>query len=113
MFVPLPVVGRRGTCFYSHKHRLLGGRLTDDVSHRTEITREMPRADVITVLQHSELFYAYEDTFLIMESVLCGCPAVLVPSDTFKECHTLEDFGSNGIACSNDPKLVRIAQATV
>ena len=32
LFVPLPGAERGGTCFYSHKHRLLGGRLTDDVT---------------------------------------------------------------------------------
>jgi hypothetical protein len=106
-------VERKGTCFYSHKHRLLGGRLTDDVSHSTEITRPMPRADVIRLLQHSELFFAYEDTFLIMEAVLCGCPALLLPSENFKESHTLEDFGSNGVAWGNDPVQVERAHATV
>jgi hypothetical protein len=113
VFVPSPGIERHGTCFYSHKHRLLGGRLTDEAIHSTEITRQMPRADVIRLLQHSELFYAYEDTFLIMEAVLCGCPAVLLPSETFKECHTLEDFGTNGVAWGNEPDLVKAAQVTV
>ena len=113
VFVPLPGVVREGTCFYSHKHRLLGGRLTDDVIHSTEITRPMPRADVIRLLQHSELFYAYEDTFLIMEAVLCGCPAVLLPGETFKESHTLEDFGTNGVAWGNEPDRVTADRATV
>jgi hypothetical protein len=113
VFVPLAGVDRQGTCFYSHKHRLLGGRLTDDVSHSTEITRQMPRAEVISLLQRSERFYTYEDTFLIMEAVLCGCPAVLLPSENFKESHTLEDFGTNGVAWGNDPLEVERAHATV
>jgi hypothetical protein len=113
VFVALPGVERTLTCFYSHKHRLLGGRLTDDVRHSTEITRQMPRADVVRLLQHSQRFYAYEDTFLIMEAVLCGCPAVLLPGETFRECHTLEDFGTNGVAWGNEPETVMAAQATV
>ena len=73
----------------------------------------MPRPDMISLLQHSEFFYAYEDTFLIMEAVLCGCPVVLLPSETFKECHTLEDYGTNGVAWGNDPEKVKTAEATV
>jgi hypothetical protein len=109
----LPGVARKGSCFYSHKHRLLGGRLTDDVGHSTEITRQMPRTDVIRLLQRSELFYAYEDTFLIMEAVLCVCPAVLLPNEIFKECHTLEDFGTTGVVSGNEPGRLRAARATV
>jgi hypothetical protein len=70
VFLPLPGAERKGTSFYSHKHRLLGARLTDHASHSTETTRQMPRAEVIRLLQQSELFFAYEDTFLIMEAVL-------------------------------------------
>ena len=113
LFTPLPGVERRGTCFYSHKHRLFGGTLTDDVRHSVEITRGMPRPDLISLLQRSKLFYAYEDTFLIMEAVLCGCPVVLLPNDHFSECHTIEDYGSNGIAWGNEPSQVAAAKAAV
>jgi hypothetical protein len=54
-----------------------------------------------------------KDTFLLMEAVLCGCPVVLLPSEIFKECHTLEDFGTNGVAWKNEPEVVRTAQSTV
>ncbi len=113
VFVPLPNVERAGTCFYSYKHRLFGGRLTEDVRHSTEITRQMPRPEMIRLLQHSELFYSYEDTFLIMEAVLCGCPVVLLPNETFEECHTLEDYGSSGVAWGNEPVEIENARATV
>jgi hypothetical protein len=73
----------------------------------------MPRAVVIRLLQQSELFYAYQDTFLIMEAVLCGCPVVLLPSGTFKERQTLEDIGANVVAWGNDPVRVKTAHATV
>ncbi len=112
-FVPLPGVKRRGTCFYAHKHRIAGGTLTADVSGSTEITRQMPRADMIRLLQHSERFYAYDDTFLIMEAILCGCPAVLLPSVHFPESFALKDFTSNGVAWRNDPDQIAAARATV
>jgi hypothetical protein len=37
----------------------------------------------------------------------------LLPNEIFKECHTLEDFGTNRVAWGNDPVQVRRAQATV
>jgi hypothetical protein len=113
VFAPLPGAERRGSCFYSHKHRMHGGTRTGDVKDSVEITRQMPRPEVIRLLQRSELFYAYEDTFLIMEAVLCGCPAVLLPNEHFRESHTLEDYGNNGVAWGNEPALVAAAQATV
>jgi hypothetical protein len=48
-----------------------------------------------------------------MEAVLCGCPVVLLPSEAFRVCHTLEDFGANGVAWGNEPETVTAAQATV
>ena len=30
-----------------------------------------------------------------MEAMLCGCPVLLLPSETFTECHTLNDYGTN------------------
>ena len=63
------------------------------------------------ILRESEVFYSYDETALIHSATLCGCPAVLLPSDKFRDCHTLEDMGSHGIA--ETPEELPRAQATV
>jgi hypothetical protein len=58
----------------------------------------MPRGDVIRLLQRSEVFYAYEDTTLIYEAALCGCPAVLLPTEHFTRSVALDEFARYGVA---------------
>jgi len=99
VFVPPPEgTARKGACFYAHKHRTFYGGSPRDVLGAVEITNPgQSREEIIRLLQTSEVFYAWEDTALIIEAVLCGCPVVCMPSDYFREACGLEDF-SAGIA---------------
>ncbi len=73
---------RSGACFYAHKYRMFYRQTPQN--HGIEITNPgQSRADVVKLLQTSEVFYAYEDTALINEAVLCGCPAVCVPTKSY------------------------------
>lgn len=98
VFVPPPEgTVRKGSCFYAHKFRTFYGS-TPGAIPGIEITNPgQSRAEIIKLLQTSEVFYAYEDTALILEAVLCGCPVVCVPSVNFRECCGLDDFNA-GIA---------------
>lgn len=104
---PAKEQGRKGNCFYSHKYRWFYGKLPQE--HGVEITNpEQSREEVIKLLQTSEVFYTYEDTSLIIEAALCGCPVVCVPSEAFKECCGLEEF-NKGVAWGEDELYKAIA----
>jgi hypothetical protein len=76
-----------------------------------EIDRNLSLQQMADVLRASEVFYSYDETAVIHSAALCGCPVVLLPSDKFKDCHTLEDLGMDGIA--RDPSELQRAKDTV
>lgn len=95
---PSAEVEREGTCYYAHKHRTFYGGTPAQVSGSVEITNPgQSRDEVLRLLQTSKVFYTYEDTALMIEAVLCGCPVICVPSEHFKEGCGLDDFNA-GIA---------------
>ena len=98
-FVPPPEgTKRKGSCYYAHKYKTFFGGKPSEIRGSVEITNPgQTREEVLRLLQTSEVFYAYEDTALIIEAALCGCPAVCMPSTFFRECCGLEDF-SAGVA---------------
>lgn len=97
---PVEKAERDEVCYYAHKYRWFYGKLP--LMTGTEITNPgQSREEIIKLLQSSCVFYAYEDTAMIWEAVLCGCPAVCVPGASFKECCGLDDF-SAGVAWGVD-----------
>ena len=93
-FIP-PAKGtvRKGSCYYAHKYRTFYGGSPGDVLGGVEITNPgQSREEVLRLLQTSEVFYAFEDTALMIEAVLCGCPVVCLPNEHFKEGCGLDDF---------------------
>ncbi len=103
VFTPPPYgTIRKGSCFYAHKHRTFYGSTINPDMAGTEITNPgQSRDEIIRILQTSEVMFAYEDTAMIIEAVLCGCPVVCVPSPQWPECCGMEDF-SAGIAWGMD-----------
>ena len=70
--------------------------------HGVEITNPgQSREEIIRLFQTCEAFYTYEDTALIMEALLCGCPVVCVPSESYPEMCMADEF-SAGIAWGID-----------
>lgn len=85
---------RKGSCYYAHKYRNFYGGTPDEVFRDSvEITNPgQSREELINLLQTSTVLYAFEDTALIFEAVLCGCPVICIPSASFKENCGLDDF---------------------
>lgn len=79
---------RSGGCFYANKYLNAGHNLLPliDGLIRLQGTHE----EMAKVLQTKDVCYVYENTSVISEAVLCGCPVVLVRSDYFKDIHSLE-----------------------
>jgi len=114
---PVPQI-RKGTCFYAFKYQHLhGGALWDVTRDIVEITNHRPDSqtpeDIAALFHRCELFYAYENTSLATEAVLCGCPAVLLPNPHFTESIGLRELGTAGYAWGEDPAEIARAKATV
>lgn len=86
---PANKIKRKGTCFFASKYRDGGRELMDCTKGSFEITRGKPDSlkpdEIADLFRRSEAFYTYEDTALATEAVLCGCPAIFIPSDYLKQ----------------------------
>ena len=115
---------RKGSCFYASKYRALhkeafpGTALSDFPKDSIEITRDLTNsqttAEVADLLRSSEYFYTYEDTSLITEAILCGCPVVLVKNKFFTdEPLATYELGNEGCTSDLDPKNLEIARESI
>jgi hypothetical protein len=109
---------RRGTCFWAAKYRYFhNGELFPVTRDSLEITRDLPDSpdprQIADLLRRSEVFYAYENTALAIEAVLCGCPAVFLPNPHFTESIGQEELGWDGFAWGDDEAEIARARSTV
>ena len=109
---------RKGGCFCASKYQTVhGGELLPITKDCVEITRQLPDSptpnEVADLLRRSEVFYAYENTALATEAVLCGCPAVFLPNPYLTEVIARNELGPEGYAWGADPAELERARATV
>ncbi len=109
---------RKGTCFYADKYKRAHGQKTLPITDNSfEITRNEPdsltQAEVAKLLARSELFYCYENSSLIIEAILCGCPVVLLDNPFFTELIAKHEYGVDGIAFDTSPESIEHAKKTV
>lgn len=68
-------------------------------------------------LRMVEFLYVYENTSVITEALMCGCPVVCVPNQycqfTENDMIGFYEIGLNGIAIGTNPKELERAKATV
>lgn len=117
-YPPYDLTERRGGCFCASKYKVVHNGVLDPITDGCfEITRQMsdsldPRG-VADLLRRSEVFYAYENTALATEAVLCGCPAVFIPNPYLTEMIGQEELGTDGFAWGTDPVAIERARTTV
>ena len=109
---------RSGACFCASKYKAFHNGVLDPITDNCfEITRHQPDSptprELADLLRRSDLFYAYENTALITEALLCGCPSVLIPNPSLTEMIGREELGTDGIAWGTDPVGIARARATV
>lgn len=109
---------RDGGCFFAAKYQKYhGGKLFPITADCKEITRQRPDsptpAEVADLLRRSDTFYAYENTALAIEAVLCGCPAVFLPNPDLTEVIGQDHLGPEGYAWGAGPAEVARARASV
>lgn len=76
--------GRAGACFYAHKYDKIHGKellpITDGM------TRIEGKPEVVAdLLRKSNACYTYENSQIIQEAQLCGCPVVLIRTEYFNQ----------------------------
>ncbi len=108
---------RKGTCFYAGKFKEIHFGTTFDITKDgIEITRQThiwsPEM-IAQTFRTCELFYAYENTMLITEAVICGCPTVILPNPYMTASIAKVELGDYGVAWGNTPDQVQYARDTV
>jgi GT2 family glycosyltransferase len=78
---------RRGACYYAHKFLAAGGKVRDE--HRNGAVslcqdQFIGPEEIAAILRRSEVLYCYEQSSIIAESLYCGCPVVIVPTDYWR-----------------------------
>jgi hypothetical protein len=73
----------------------------------------MDQKTIAGIFRRSELFYVYENTALITEACLCGCPAVMLPNPWLTAPISRHELGLDGIAWGDDPAVIAEARRTV
>lgn len=115
---PEKEVPRTHGCFFASKYQEVHhGRLLPITDGCVEITRfrqdSQSPAQIAELLRRSEVFFAYENTALATEAVLCGCPAVFIPNQHLTHMIALEELGNDGYAWGVDPQEIERARQTV
>ena len=123
VFFPQKTENRRGNVCYLGKYAEL---------HSTKLPKEVDesfyvfhrggnnvpeREEYAEKFRNAELCYIYENTSVITEALMCGCPVVCVPNDYCKfdeqDMIGLAEIGLNGIAIGTNPEEIARAKATV
>lgn len=79
---------RTGGCYYANKYLAASHKILSITEGMTRL--EGTHQQMAKMLQTHETCYVYENTSVISEAVLCGCNIVLVRSNYFTSCHSLE-----------------------
>lgn len=96
IFYPPAGESRSGALYYAHKRRMQDSNITPPAEAK-EITHAWPHNQyaVAEAFRQAEVFYAYEDTTLIVEAMLCGCKVVrCFDSAPFPEFETPEAYSA-------------------
>jgi hypothetical protein len=115
---PTDSVIRSGGVFYAGKFKYhFGGKTLPITDGMIEITRDQPNSQtseqIRDLFQKSEFFYSYEDTALMLEAILCGCPTILIPNEYYQRSLGIGELKGLGVAWGYTPEHLRHAQNTV
>jgi hypothetical protein len=115
---PASSIERHGSCVYRGKAETDSGvQLLDINKDSVEILRRgrgvQTTDQIVALFQHSEVFYCYESSALILEAILCGCPVILLPNKHMDKPLTFEPLGNAGMAWGTSPDELERAKRTV
>ena len=82
IFHPHTVGPRSGFCYYAHKYLGQGSIDPRLVRDGVSLCQNIPRShmEIADILRTSRVLYCYEESAIVGEAILCGCPVVLIQS---------------------------------
>lgn len=92
-------------CYYAHKYLSFGHEVPQDIRDRAvSLCQDIPRtpAQLAAILRNAKVLYCYEETALIAEALLCGCPVMLMPSEYLKKENWRADWIPQGAAWADE-----------
>jgi glycosyltransferase involved in cell wall biosynthesis len=100
-------------CYYAHKYLFFGGKLTQHVENAVSICKDqqLTRQEIAALLRRSKYLYVYEQTAMITEALLCGCPVSVIESGYWKN-DASPYVAESGVAYFDDSPEA-ITQATI
>lgn len=105
---------RKGAAFYVKKYK---GKVFGVPEGAIEITSGQRGSqtpdEIAEIFRSVENFYVFENTALVAEAVLCGCPVICMVNEWFEKPIAHDELGMDGIAWGNDPAEVRRARESV
>ena len=118
VYRPMPVASRAGSCFYAAKFQHVHNQTVFGLPEGCiEITRDGPGTlsppEIADLFRRSELFYCFENSALINEAALCGCPVMMMKNTFFDAPIAIDEAGWDGYAWGDHPDEIARARRTV
>lgn len=105
---------RKGWLLYPGRHAKALQEHAALASQCTLITGQWPATwqELAELFRRSERLYCFESTSVALEAVLCGCPAIVLPSPYFNGTLLgVEELGTHGFALADTPQALAEAVA--
>ncbi len=120
VFTPPPAAQKRhGFLAYAGKYVAYHQQTIPEAirAKSTLITRDLPdshtQAEMVALMQGAEALYVFENTSLISEALLCGCPVICVKNPYFDMVLAEAEHGNAGITWTDTPAALAEATARV
>lgn len=107
---------REGILLYAGRHIDHIGEYPELAARAALITSSWPETHqaLAELFRRSEAVYCFESTSLALEALLCGCPAIILPSPSFRgDAISTSELGRDGLAFTNSPDEIAFACRTV
>ena len=107
---------RQGWLLYPGRHAAALEEHKDLAAQCTLITSGWPASpqEMAALFRQSERVFCFESTSIGLEAILCGCPAIVLPSPFFNGTPLgIEELGTHGLAFDNTPQAIQEAIAGI
>jgi GT2 family glycosyltransferase len=107
---------RKGWLLYPGRHATALQEHADLAARCTLITRDWPASpqEMAELFRRSEQVFCFESTSIGLEAILCGCPAIVLPSPLFNGTPLgIEELGTHGLAFDDTPQAFQHAIAGI
>ena len=100
---------------YKYIGRARGVPEIEESKDAIEITRDFPQTqeEIAQMFKHARVLFAYTNTGLMHEAILCGCPVVFIQSEKTKINYVVEELGMYGITNTSEGDSFAFANMTI